>query len=632
MKITSRILSHLDFRTHWAVLAALAIGFGGSQALQATTLYWDTNGATPGVGGTGTWDTSTSPNWSTSSTGGVATGMWNQAGGEDIGVFTGTIGGTVTISGTVNANRVQVSGTGYTFTGGALNLTGTAVLNIGAVSTFGWTLTGTNGFEKTGVQALTLTTNNSGLSGAVKINQGTINANAAGVFGSGSVTVANLAQLVLNGAGNGITNDIYLNGSVGSANPTGALRLVATNSSDNQYASNITAQTDARIVSTGFEAVLNGKISGAGGVEFGMTASASAFSTKTIMLTNTANDWTGNTQISSSGTNTSLTQTLKLGASNVISDGVGKGNVVFNGGDSAFSANAKATLDMNGFNETINGLQTGAGTGTNGIVTNNAAGTGTSTLTVGSGNASASFGGIIRDGTTAKVAVTKIGSGTQTLSAASSYTGTTTVSGGTLLLSGAGAISSSVAIDVANGAVLDVSGVTGGNYTFGTGQTVKGSGTITGNTTINGNLAPGSSPGLLTFSANLTLGDSATTTMEVGAATTRGTTYDGINVGNLLTYDGALSLVLSGTYETATWNLFDFVSQGGDFNTVSLSGSYVGSLSRVDDLWSGVVGGQSWSFDQATGDLSVVPEPGTAVLAGLGGLMVVYMVRRKRVS
>ena len=62
----------------------------------------------------------------------------------------------------------------------------------------------------------------------------------------------------------------------------------------------------------------------------------------TLVLTNTANDYTGGTTVTAG--------TLKLGASGVIPDGAGKGNVSLSG-----------TLELNGFSETINGL---SGTGT----------------------------------------------------------------------------------------------------------------------------------------------------------------------------------------------------------------------------------------------------------------------------
>ncbi|MFM7206379.1 MAG: PEP-CTERM sorting domain-containing protein, partial [Planctomycetaceae bacterium] len=56
------------------------------------------------------------------------------------------------------------------------------------------------------------------------------------------------------------------------------------------------------------------------------------------------------------------------------------------------------------------------------------------------------------------------------------------------------------------------------------------------------------------------------------------------------------------------------------------------SFSRTGDLWtSGTASGQSLQFDQATGLLSVVPEPSTwAMLAGVGIAALVGRFRRRR--
>ncbi|MGB2092380.1 MAG: autotransporter-associated beta strand repeat-containing protein, partial [Akkermansiaceae bacterium] len=85
------------------------------------------------------------------------------------------------------------------------------------------------------------------------------------------------------------------------------------------------------------------------------------------------------------------------------------------------------------------------------------------------------------------------------LSGVNTYTGNTTVSGGTLTLSAAdNNIASSAAIDVSAGATLDVSGVTNG-FALASGQTLSGAGTVTGDMTIASGsvLSPGNSPGTL---------------------------------------------------------------------------------------------------------------------------------------
>ena len=105
---------------------------------------------------------------------------------------------------------------------------------------------------------------------------------------------------------------------------------------------------------------------------------------------------------------------------------------------------------------------------------------------------------------------TKTGAGTLTLSAANTYSGNTTISNGALALSGSGAIGSSPVITVNSGATFDVSGV---SFTLGSGQTLKGNGSVNGAATLNGTVAPGTSIGTLTFTNAPTLG--GTVLMEI---------------------------------------------------------------------------------------------------------------------
>ena len=230
--------------------------------------------------------------------------------------------------------------------------------------------------------------------------------------------------------------------------------------------------------------------------------------------------------------------------------------------------------------------------------------------------------------------MTKTGSATLTLSNNNTYTGATTVSAGSLILGASGSVGSSSVLDVASGATLNVSAVTGG-FVVGSSQTLRGSGTVVGNTTVNGALQPGNSPGLLGFNDALTLGSTAATTMEINGTGIRGTAYDAVNVGNLLTYDGTLTLTLGTTFAEGSYSfdLFDFGSQTGSFDSVTLGGSYGGSL--VNDglgVWGLTSGAETWTFDQSTGALAlgVVPEPSTLALSGLGLLALAVSALRKR--
>jgi len=107
-------------------------------------------------------------------------------------------------------------------------------------------------------------------------------------------------------------------------------------------------------------------------------------------------------------------------------------------------------------------------------------------------------------------ALTKNGSGVWTLSSSTnSYSGATLIKAGTLKLAATGSISNSPSIDVAGGAVYDVSSVSG--YTARPGQTLSGDGMVAGGVSIAGGgvLAAGgtNATGTLSFSADLTLAD-----------------------------------------------------------------------------------------------------------------------------
>ncbi len=85
-------------------------------------------------------------------------------------------------------------------------------------------------------------------------------------------------------------------------------------------------------------------------------------------------------------------------------------------------------LRLNGKNETIAGLTSSAAG--SGIIENN--GTVNSTLTVNNASGTTTFSGLIRDGSTGKLNITKSGLGGLAITGSNSYSGTTTLTAGTL--------------------------------------------------------------------------------------------------------------------------------------------------------------------------------------------------------
>jgi hypothetical protein len=138
----------------------------------------------------------------------------------------------------------------------------------------------------------------------------------------------------------------------------------------------------------------------------------------------------------------------------------------------------------------------------------------------------------------------------------------------------------------------------------------------------------------MTFTNSLTLGSVASTTFQINGNTTRGTDFDGVNVGGTLTHGGTLTLNFGTTFGEGnyTFNLFDSSAQSGDFTTVELAGNYSGTLVNSLGVWTLNSGVNTWTFTQSTGDLSftvaAIPEPRAVLLSCLGVLLL--LVRRRR--
>lgn len=285
-----------------------------------------------------------------------------------------------------------------------------------------------------------------GYSGGTYILGGRLRWNAGNCFSTGPVFIFPGGNTYVN-SGTTITNSLFLAGSGTSQEPNiGAIRY---GPGAAFFSGPITLIGDAGIGGQGGGGIL-GPISG----PFKLTLCALSTVNGDTMLANSNNSWTGDTTItarSNSGANS-----LTSSNNEVIPNGLGKGNVYMQG----FSTGT-ITWNLNGFNETINGLST-IGTPTTCFIQNANAST-LSTLIVGDNDQSGTFGGLIRDnaGSGGQMALTKIGGGTETLSGADTYTGSTVVSNGVLALSGSGAIANSSSISVLDGATLDVSGKTG---------------------------------------------------------------------------------------------------------------------------------------------------------------------------
>ena len=229
-------------------------------------------------------------------------------------------------------------------------------------------------------------------------------------------------------------------------------------------------------------------------LRFGRTSTSSSAGNGILVLSNitaNANSWGGNT--------TNADGTLRLGASGQqIPTGPMAGDFIVTTPGVEFQSGIAPTIfDLNGFNQTINGLSSDPNVPSDDltllVITNSSASA--ATLTTGNNNANGSYAGLIKSGNS--LALTKIGAGTETLSGVNTYNGNTTIAGGILALSGTGSIANTPGIIIAGGATFDVSGLSS-TFTLGHDQTLSNS---TSTAVINGNIDTASGTLSLTYSS-----------------------------------------------------------------------------------------------------------------------------------
>ena len=268
-------------------------------------------------------------------------------------------------------------------------------------------------------------------------------------------------------------------------------------------------------------------------------------------------------------------------------------------------------------------------------------------LTVGGGNASSSYSGVLSG---AGASFVKVGTGTVTFDGANTFDGNTTIKAGRLALGAAGSLASGTIVvgDAASSnVVLDLSAKSA--YQFAADQTLMGKGTVRGNggstvVTVNGLLSPGNSLDTLSFvDTSLVLGGSANTLMEI-TGTGEGQ-YDVISLTGepaYLTYGGTLTLSFSGTFaDNTTFNLFRIGVNGNSdnqpfdlFSRIVATGAYTGTSGANQSSLS--VGTQQLQFvpgmldgNTIYGQLVIVPEPVTLGLLGIGSGVAALAIRRR---
>jgi filamentous hemagglutinin family protein len=421
-------------------------------------------------------------------------------------------GATLLYTGTGSSSARPIVLTG---TGGILDASGTGGLTLGGVTgdTFGLVLTGAGTGTVSGISTTSgaLTKNGGGTwvlagsnthAGPTTVNAGTLQAGAVDVLSSSSLNFTGAGTFdfsgynqTINGIASAIAGSVIKNTGVSAT-------LAVIESGLNTFAGSL-------------EGALN-LIKLAGG---------------TLVLSNANNTYTGATTINNGTIRNGIVDALPT--------------------TTALSVNGPGVYNLIGFNQQVGSL---SGTGS---VRNNVAAA-DAVLTVGNANTSNTFSGVLTNDVNHSLSLTKVGTGTLTLSGSNTYTGQTTVENGTLKIenaNGLGSVSNIVVKPVGlNTAILDLSSLTSFANT---------SGTITTDSS-NGGAAEVNFPGSVTISNPLVVtGDNNIFDTESGTASLSGS----ISGDGSLTLQGSGAINLLGSLSTTlaslTSNIYSLILSSG---------------------------------------------------------------------
>ncbi|HEX8962862.1 MAG TPA: autotransporter-associated beta strand repeat-containing protein, partial [Rhodocyclaceae bacterium] len=473
----------------------------------------------------GTVAAGNSPSWIALSPDGTAVYVAQGGTSNTVGIYSvssGLLTGIGTIAAGTSPQSVGICGNGSAMlASGRTFIANTA----GALGCFGSSASFTGGTLRINGAGLAITTPMTLGSAGGTIDTNGNSATVSGIIGgSGSLTKSGAGTLTLSGA-NTYTGATAVN--------TGTLQAGAANVFGSSGA--VSVASGAVLDLNSFDQTL-GSLAGAGNVALdsatltaGGNNSSTTYSgvlsgsgsltksgTGTLTLSG-ANNYTGATTVNAG--------TLQAGAANVL------------GNNSAMTLASGAVLDLNNFDQTLGSL---AGAGNVAL--------GSATLTAGGNNSSTTYSGVLSGSGN----LTKSGSGLLILNGVNTYTGTTTVSAGTLEVGDINTPGASIA----------------SNVTVNAGGTLRGHGSITGNVTSSGSIMPGGSIGTLTVNGNVVFNPGSIFAVELNPGET-----------SLLNVTGGHTATLGGTVQVlAETGNYGFVTR---YTILSADGGVSGTFGGV---------------------------------------------------
>ncbi|MEI7863173.1 MAG: autotransporter-associated beta strand repeat-containing protein, partial [Planctomycetota bacterium] len=507
---------------------------------------------------------------------------------------------------TVSAGTLQIGsgGTAGTF-GGTVQNDSALVFNRSDDSTFSGSVIGTGVMTKLGAGTLSLTGDSQPAGGTI-VSAGTLQIGAGGASGSLAGNITNDATVVFNRSNN-LTYADSISGA-GNLVKLGAGTLSLTG--QNTFSGNTLISAGTLQIGAGGTA---GSLAGT------ITNNASlVFNRSDNVVVASAIDGSGGVTQAGAGTITLSASNSYTGSTTLAAGIVSLGNA---GALGAVGATADNTISFTGGTLQFTTLNTSDYSARFSSAAGQAWSVDTNTQNVTFASGLSSSGGTF----------TKLGAGTLSLTGENSFTGVTTVSAGTLAV-GSGGTSGSIAGDIVNNAALafnrsndltyagSISGtgavtklgagvlnLTGDNtstgalvaaagelkvngstavgseVTIASGAVLSGTGTIGGNTTIYGEHRPGNSPGIQSFSNDLTYAQNGpsgpSVYWELAADTTSNspTEFDQVTVGGNLAFTASttFNLAFGGSGSTVNW-LDAFWSTDEEWTVYQVTGSLSG--------------------------------------------------------